>query len=49
VAASVLETALSRKTKLSKKKPRLVFLDPDGTADNRDDLAKTLRVEQRRV
>ncbi|KAH9984858.1 glycosyltransferase family 2 protein [Russula vinacea] len=35
-------TALSYKTKLVKKELCTVFLDPDGAADNRDDLAKTL-------
>ncbi|KAJ6451815.1 P-loop containing nucleoside triphosphate hydrolase protein [Mycena vitilis] len=37
-----LEQALSYKTKLVKKELCTVFLDPDGTSDNRDDLAKTL-------
>ena len=42
VTPSALETALSYKTKLVKKELCTVFLDPDGAADNRDDLAKTL-------
>ncbi|KAJ6586612.1 glycosyltransferase family 2 protein [Mycena sp. CBHHK59/15] len=37
-----LEGALSCRTKLVKKELCTVFLDPDGAADNRDDLAKTL-------
>ncbi|KZV71243.1 glycosyltransferase family 2 protein [Peniophora sp. CONT] len=42
VLPAALETALSYKTKLVKKELCTVFLDPDGAADNRDDLAKTL-------
>jgi len=42
VAASVLETALSYRTKMVRKELCTVFLDPDGASDNRDDLAKTL-------
>ena len=42
VTPSALETALSYKTKLIKKELCMVFLDPDGAANNRDDLAKTL-------
>ncbi|KAJ7142663.1 hypothetical protein C8R44DRAFT_760943 [Mycena epipterygia] len=37
-----LEQALPYKTKLVKKELCTVFLDPDSTSDNRDDLAKTL-------
>jgi chitin synthase len=42
VTPSALETALSYKMKLVKKELCTVFLDLDGAADNRDDLAKTL-------
>ena len=42
VTPSALETTLSYKTKLVKKELCTVFLDTDGAADNRDDLAKTL-------
>jgi chitin synthase len=42
VMPSALETALSYRTKLVKKELCTIFLDPDGAADNRDDLAKTL-------
>jgi chitin synthase len=44
ITPSALETpsALSYKTKLVKKELCTVFLDPDGAADNRDDLARTL-------
>jgi len=42
VTPSSLETALSYRTKLVKKELCTVFLDPDGAADNRDDLAKSL-------
>ena len=42
VTTQVLEIALSYKTKLLKKELCTVFLNPDGTTDNRDDLAKTL-------
>jgi chitin synthase len=46
ITPSALETAsvLSYKTKLVKKELCTVFLDPDGAADNRDDLARTLYV-----
>ncbi|KAG9095195.1 hypothetical protein FS749_010895 [Ceratobasidium sp. UAMH 11750] len=39
---SALEAVLSYRTKLVKKELCTVFLDEDGAADNRDDLAKTL-------
>ncbi|CAE6372477.1 unnamed protein product [Rhizoctonia solani] len=39
---SALESVLSYRTKLVKKELCTVFLDEDGAADNRDDLAKTL-------
>ncbi|QRV84830.1 chitin synthase [Ceratobasidium sp. AG-Ba] len=39
---SALEGVLSYRTKLVKKELCTVFLDEDGAADNRDDLAKTL-------
>ncbi|KAJ7050389.1 glycosyltransferase family 2 protein [Mycena amicta] len=42
IHAHDLENSLSLKTKLLKKELCTVFLDPDGAADNRDDLAKTL-------
>ncbi|KAN0109706.1 P-loop containing nucleoside triphosphate hydrolase protein [Russula decolorans] len=42
VTPSALETALSYKTILVKKELCTVFLDPDGTANNCGDLAKTL-------
>lgn len=42
VSTNALESTLSYKTKLVKKELCTVFLDPDGAADNRDDLAKTL-------
>ncbi|KAF7292507.1 Glycosyltransferase family 2 protein [Mycena kentingensis (nom. inval.)] len=42
IHAQDLETSLSLKTKLVKKELCTVFLDPDGAADNRDDLAKSL-------
>lgn len=42
VRPAALESALSCKTTLVRKELCTVFLDPDGAADNRDDLAKTL-------
>jgi chitin synthase len=42
VRSAALEAVLSYKTKLVKKELATVFLDPDGAADNRDDLAKAL-------
>ncbi|KAF7319245.1 Glycosyltransferase family 2 protein [Mycena chlorophos] len=42
IHAQDLESSLSLKTKLVKKELCTVFLDPDGAADNRDDLAKSL-------
>jgi chitin synthase len=42
VTPAALEASLSYKTKLMKKELCTVFLDPDGAADNRDDLAKAL-------
>ncbi|KZT04957.1 glycosyltransferase family 2 protein [Laetiporus sulphureus 93-53] len=42
VQPSALEATLSYRTKLVKKELCTVFLDPDGAADNRDELAKSL-------
>lgn len=42
VQPSTLESTLAYKTMLVKKKLCIIFLDPDGASDNRDDLAKTL-------
>ncbi|KAI0922672.1 hypothetical protein AcV5_009583 [Taiwanofungus camphoratus] len=42
VQPAALEAALSYRTKLVKKELCTVFLDPDGAADNRDELAKSL-------
>lgn len=42
VQPAALEATLSYRTKLVKKEVCTVFLDPDGAADNRDELAKTL-------
>ncbi|TCD65299.1 hypothetical protein EIP91_002824 [Steccherinum ochraceum] len=42
VQPAALESTLSYRTKLVKKELCTVFLDPDGAADNRDELAKTL-------
>lgn len=42
VQASALEVALTYRTRLVKKELCTVFLDPDGAADNRDELAITL-------
>ncbi|KAI0725977.1 glycosyltransferase family 2 protein [Fomitopsis betulina] len=42
VQSSALEASLSYRTKLVKKEVCTVFLDPDGSSDNRDELAKSL-------
>ena len=42
VQPAALETALTYRTRLMKKELCTVFLDPDGSADNRDELAVTL-------
>ncbi|GJE86394.1 Myosin domain-containing chitin synthase 8 [Phanerochaete sordida] len=42
VQPAALETALTYRTRLMKKELCTVFLDPDGAADNRDELAVTL-------
>ena len=39
---SAFENVLSYTTKMVKKEPCTVFLNPDGASDNRDDLTKIL-------
>ena len=42
VQPPALESTLAYKTKLVKKELCIIFLDPDGASDSRDDLTKTL-------